>query len=77
MEDWGFGIEDWDLRIKKRGLGNGDWDWGLEARVKQERLPSDGVDRDSGGESGHGARAVRDRVSKCLSRLELKLIQNL
>ena len=34
------------------------------------RLPSDGVDRDSGGESGHGASARRDRETKCLSRLE-------
>jgi len=32
-------------------------------------LPPYGVDRDSGGESGHGARAGRDIETKCLSRL--------
>ena len=31
---------------------------------------SDGVDRDSGGESGHRARARRDTETKCLSWLE-------
>ena len=33
-------------------------------------VPSDGVDRDSGGESGHRARAGRDTETKCLSRLK-------
>ena len=33
-------------------------------------IPSDGVDRDSGGELGHGARAGRDTETKCLSQLE-------
>ena len=28
-------------------------------------VSSDGVDRDSGGESGHGARARRDTETKC------------
>ena len=33
-------------------------------------VPSDGVDRDSEGESGHGARAGRDTETECLSRLK-------
>ena len=31
-------------------------------------IPSGGVDRDSGGESGHGARAGRETETKCLAR---------
>ena len=34
-----------------------------EAMPKPE-VPSDGVERDSGGESGHGAQAGRDRETK-------------
>ena len=33
-------------------------------------IPSDLVDRDSGGESRHGARVERDTETRCLSRLE-------
>ena len=33
-------------------------------------VPSDGVDWDSGGESGLGAQAGRDAETKCLFRLE-------
>ena len=33
-------------------------------------LPSDGLDRDSGGELGHQARAGKDILSLCLSRLK-------
>ena len=39
-------------------------------------VPSDGVDRDSGGDSGHGARARRDTATKCLSRLEPGLLSS-
>jgi len=33
-------------------------------------IPSDGVEGDSGGESGHGVQAGRDTETKCRSRLE-------
>ena len=33
-------------------------------------MQSDGVDRDCGGESGHGTRAGRDTETKCLSLLK-------
>ena len=38
--------------------------------TSSNRLPLDGVDRDSGGESGHGARAGRDTETKWHPRLE-------
>ena len=38
--------------------------------VDRIALLSDGVDWDSGGESGHGAQARRDIETKCLSPLE-------
>ena len=37
---------------------------------KSNQVPPDGVDRDGGGESGHGAQAGRDTGTKCLSRLK-------
>ena len=39
-------------------------------KTSEIAIPSDRVDRDSGGESGHGGRAGRDTETKCLSRLE-------
>ena len=36
----------------------------------KEYVPSDGVDWESGDESGHRARVGRDIETKCLSRLE-------